>query len=99
MMVVGGPEQTEVALLSGGIPCPVLAKSLADVRVLWCAGGMYRLTLSARREITKRPGSACVIDHLEAGSARNSRRKSTKNQPKHVPSGSSPTRRHHPSTI
>lgn len=34
------------------------AKSLAHPRVLWCAGGMYGLTLSARREITKKEAGA-----------------------------------------
>lgn len=36
----------------------MLAKSLVHVRVLWCAGGMYGLTLSARREITKKEAAA-----------------------------------------
>lgn len=36
----------------------MLAKSLVHGRVLWCAGGMYGLTLSARREITKKEAGA-----------------------------------------
>src|SRR5699024_6211079 len=56
----------------------MLAKSLARVRALWCAGGMdCGLTLSARKEITKKEAfeyikaskkaKGVILDRIQAG--------------------------------
>ena len=44
-----------LAKWGAGLIWEMLSKSLVHVRVLWCAGGMdYGMSLSARREITKK---------------------------------------------
>lgn len=71
-------ETLQSARAMGSVPhLRILTKSLVHVRVLWCAGEMYGLILSARRETTKTTKGQ-ILDRLvaEAGWSRaNARRR------------------------
>lgn len=62
MIPRGGRRDSSKVLAKWGacLIWEMLEKPLVHGRVLWCAGGMYGLTLSARREITKKEAGAYV---------------------------------------